>query len=80
MEPCLFRSLCFDRLVLVVQIDPSCPLFEGLSSQEKVLLTHGDSVTDKTVASGFRVVSRTSRLVAGSWFSSSRTLLLRHCS
>lgn len=48
-----------------VQIDPSCPLFEGLSSQEKVLLTHGDSVTDKTVASGFRVVSRTSRLVAG---------------
>ncbi|GMS84941.1 hypothetical protein PENTCL1PPCAC_7116, partial [Pristionchus entomophagus] len=48
-----------------VEIDPSCPLFLSLSTTEKLLLTHGDSVSDATVAPGFKVVARSRAHVAG---------------
>ncbi|GMR37225.1 hypothetical protein PMAYCL1PPCAC_07420, partial [Pristionchus mayeri] len=48
-----------------VEIDPSCPLLSSLASSEKLLLTHGDSVSDATVASGFKVVARSRAHVAG---------------
>ncbi|GMT15158.1 hypothetical protein PFISCL1PPCAC_6455 [Pristionchus fissidentatus] len=48
-----------------VEIDPSCPLFDSLATTEKLLLTHGDSVSDTTVAPGFKVVARSRAHVAG---------------
>lgn len=47
-----------------VWMDTSCDLFRGLSDNEQVLLTHGDSVTDKTVASGFKVIAKSGGHVA----------------
>lgn len=46
-----------------IQIDTSCPLFEGLSSNQEVLLTHGDTI--EKVADGFRVIAKSGDLVAG---------------
>uniref|UniRef100_A0A183U5Q7 Glutamine amidotransferase type-1 domain-containing protein n=1 Tax=Toxocara canis TaxID=6265 RepID=A0A183U5Q7_TOXCA len=40
-------------------------LFAGLSPKQRVLLTHGDSVTERTVADGFKVVARSGNFVAG---------------
>ncbi|PAV82858.1 hypothetical protein WR25_21133 [Diploscapter pachys] len=48
-----------------IQIDNGCPLFEGLGNFEKVLLTHGDSVTSRTVASGYEIVASSGPHVAG---------------
>lgn len=52
---------------LQIEVDTTCPLFKGLATRQKVLLTHGDSVTDKTVANDFKVVGRSGNFVAG-WF------------
>ncbi|KAG5674427.1 hypothetical protein PVAND_004399 [Polypedilum vanderplanki] len=49
---------------LVIQVDPSCPLFHGLQSSQTVLLTHGD-VVDK-VCDKFKVSARSSSdMIAG---------------
>uniref|UniRef100_A0A7I4Y1S6 GMP synthase (glutamine-hydrolyzing) n=1 Tax=Haemonchus contortus TaxID=6289 RepID=A0A7I4Y1S6_HAECO len=48
-----------------VWLDTSCELFHGLNESEEVLLTHGDSVTEKTVAPGFKVVAKSGGHVAG---------------
>jgi len=44
-----------------VEVDTECPLFKGLESRQKVLLTHGDSV-DK-VADGLNCVAKSSRKI-----------------
>ncbi|KJH52593.1 GMP synthase domain protein [Dictyocaulus viviparus] len=49
----------------LVRIDTSCELFHGLDENEQVLLTHGDSVDEKTVAPNFKVVAVSGRHVAG---------------
>ncbi|CAB3404162.1 unnamed protein product [Caenorhabditis bovis] len=43
----------------------SCPLFEGLGDFEEVLLTHGDSVSLKTVAPNFEICATSGNHVAG---------------
>uniref|UniRef100_A0A0N5AD94 GMP synthase (glutamine-hydrolyzing) n=1 Tax=Syphacia muris TaxID=451379 RepID=A0A0N5AD94_9BILA len=48
-----------------VSVDNNCVLFNGLSSEEVVLLTHGDSVTENGVANGFRVIAKSGAFVAG---------------
>lgn len=48
-----------------VEVDTSCRLFSGLTAKQKVLLTHGDSVIDRTVAPGFSVVAKSGNFVAG---------------
>lgn len=48
-----------------VSLDTSCELFHGLSKNEQVLLTHGDSVMEKTVAPGFSVIAKSGEHVAG---------------
>ncbi|KHN87835.1 putative GMP synthase [glutamine-hydrolyzing] [Toxocara canis] len=48
-----------------VEVDTTCRLFAGLSPKQRVLLTHGDSVTERTVADGFKVVARSGNFVAG---------------
>ncbi|VDN07613.1 unnamed protein product [Thelazia callipaeda] len=47
-----------------IDIDSTCPLFKGLTTKQKVLLTHGDSVTTRTVADDFKVVGRSQLFVA----------------
>ena len=42
-----------------IQVETECPLFKGLETRQKVLLTHGDSV-DK-VADGLHCVAKSSR-------------------
>lgn len=44
---------------LDVQVETDCPLFEGLQADQKVLLTHGDSVA--TLADGLACVARSTR-------------------
>ncbi|XP_060075843.1 GMP synthase [glutamine-hydrolyzing]-like [Ylistrum balloti] len=46
-----------------ITVETKSPLFKGLSKEQTVLLTHGDSV-DK-VADGFKVVAKSGSLVAG---------------
>lgn len=48
-----------------VHIKPDCSIFAGLAESEKVLLTHGDSVTPQTVAANFTIVAKTDHHVAG---------------
>lgn len=45
-----------------VTVETTCPLFKGLSKEQTVLLTHGDSVD--TVANGFAIVARSGTTVA----------------
>lgn len=42
-----------------LQVETDCPLFEGLQADQKVLLTHGDSVA--TLADGLACVARSTR-------------------
>ncbi|CAJ0585836.1 unnamed protein product, partial [Mesorhabditis spiculigera] len=49
----------------IIQVDPECTLFKGLQPLETVLLTHGDSVNESTVAAGFKVVAKSGQHVAG---------------
>uniref|UniRef100_A0A158P6W3 GMP synthase (glutamine-hydrolyzing) n=1 Tax=Angiostrongylus cantonensis TaxID=6313 RepID=A0A158P6W3_ANGCA len=48
-----------------IWMDTSCELFHGLNEIEQVLLTHGDSITEKTVAPNFKVVAKSGGHVAG---------------
>lgn len=47
-----------------ITIDPNCPLFEGLNPNQSVLLTHGDGITEDTVAPGFKIIAKHDKLVA----------------
>ncbi|CAG9532749.1 unnamed protein product [Cercopithifilaria johnstoni] len=49
---------------LEINVDTNCPLFKGLATCQKVLLTHGDSVTERTVANDFKIVGRSGNFVA----------------
>ena len=44
-----------------IQVETDCPLFKGLETKQKVLLTHGDSVDQ--VANGLRCVAKSSRRI-----------------
>ena len=46
-----------------IEVDTTSRLFQGLKSRQKVLLTHGDSIS--TVADGFRIISRSGDIVSG---------------
>mmetsp|Transcript_30058 Transcript_30058/g.85895 ORF Transcript_30058/g.85895 Transcript_30058/m.85895 type:complete len:691 (-) Transcript_30058:33-2105(-) len=46
-----------------IQVEVDCPIFAGMDTRQRVLLTHGDSVD--RVAPGFRVVARSGVLCAG---------------
>lgn len=48
-----------------IEIDTTSPLFAGLQAEEKVLLTHGDSLDEAGVAPGFQVIARSGGIVAG---------------
>ncbi|CAH1773036.1 unnamed protein product [Owenia fusiformis] len=46
-----------------ITVDPTCLLYRGLSKEQVVLLTHGDSI-DK-VADGFKTVAMSGKTIAG---------------
>lgn len=46
----------------VIDIDPCCPLFDGLQPKERVLMSHGDSVSK--LAPGFKVAANSGDVVA----------------
>ena len=46
----------------IIDVDTSCPLFEGLESKQAVLMSHGDAV--KVLADGFECVGKTGDVVA----------------
>ncbi len=46
----------------IIDVDTSCPLFEGLESKQAVLMSHGDAV--KVLAEGFECVGKTGDVVA----------------
>ncbi|KAI6197279.1 Glutamine amidotransferase [Aphelenchoides besseyi] len=46
-----------------IKIHPECSLFNGLKSNETVLLTHGDSVLRSTVAPEFKIVAEAEDVV-----------------
>lgn len=46
-----------------VEIDTTSPLFQGLESNQDVLMSHGDSIT--SVAPNFRVIARSGEIIAG---------------
>jgi GMP synthase (glutamine-hydrolysing) len=48
-----------------IEVDNSSEFFHALDPVQRVLLTHGDSVTEKTVAAGFDIIARSGTLVAG---------------
>ena len=48
---------------MTIDVDPSCPLFAGLSPKEKVLMSHGDAV--KKLPEGFALCASTGGVVAG---------------
>lgn len=45
-----------------IEVDPDCPLFEGLEAKQQVLMSHGDSV--KEPAPGFLVGARSGQVYA----------------
>ncbi|VDP13198.1 unnamed protein product [Onchocerca flexuosa] len=49
---------------LEIDVDTTCPLFKGLATRQKVLLTHSDSVTERAVANDFKIVGRSGNFVA----------------
>uniref|UniRef100_A0A8R1XLA8 GMP synthase (glutamine-hydrolyzing) n=1 Tax=Onchocerca volvulus TaxID=6282 RepID=A0A8R1XLA8_ONCVO len=49
---------------LEIDVDTTCPLFKGLATRQKVLLTHSDSVTERTVANNFKIVGRSGNFIA----------------
>ncbi len=48
---------------ITVKVDPSCPIFSGLSAEQVVLMSHGDAVAK--LAPTFRTVATTADIVAG---------------
>lgn len=50
---------------VTIRVDATSPFFDGLDTEQDVLLTHGDSVTSASVASGFKVIAQSGEFVAG---------------
>ncbi len=48
---------------MIIDIDTSCPLFDGLSAKETVLMSHGDSV--EVLAEGFKSCAKSGDVIAG---------------
>ncbi|VDN51280.1 unnamed protein product [Dracunculus medinensis] len=48
-----------------IDIDISCPLFTELNTRETVMLTHGDSVLENTVANDLNIIARSGNLISG---------------
>lgn len=48
-----------------IDVDPDCPLFHGLESKQKVLMSHGDAV--KQMPDTFKPVAQTGDVCAGVW-------------
>lgn len=48
-----------------IDIDNTSPIFEGLSKREKVLMSHGDAVSQ--MPEGFELIARTGSVCAGVW-------------
>nr|MDD6336433.1 glutamine-hydrolyzing GMP synthase [bacterium] len=46
-----------------IEVDPDCPLFEGLAPRQQVLMNHGDNVL--ACAPGFEVMARSGGAVTG---------------
>ncbi|MBQ8510555.1 MAG: glutamine-hydrolyzing GMP synthase [Clostridia bacterium] len=53
-----------------IDIDPACPLFDGLEPVQKVLMSHGDAVS--RMPEGFAQVASTGGVCAGVWSESRR--------
>jgi GMP synthase (glutamine-hydrolysing) len=47
----------------LIEVDPTCPLFKGLKPQQRVLMSHGDSLVK--LASGFKQVGTSPEAVEG---------------
>ncbi len=48
-----------------IRIDPNCPLFDGLTATQTVLMSHGDTATG--LAPGFQACAWSGETVAGIW-------------
>ncbi len=48
-----------------IEIDPSCPLFDGLEKSQKVLMSHGDAVS--VMPDSFKLVANSGDVCAGVW-------------
>lgn len=51
-----------------INVDPNCLLFDGLSPNQEVLLTHGDSVVEDVVADDFKIIANSQLLIAGTLY------------
>lgn len=60
---------------LEITIDPSCPLFEGLETSQKVLMSHGDAV--EKLAAGFVKIADTDGVTAGIWNSAKKIVAVQ---
>jgi GMP synthase (glutamine-hydrolysing) len=49
-----------------IEIEPSCPLFQGLTNNQRVLMSHGDSVAE--LAPGFKVGGRSGNVIAAIYY------------
>ncbi len=47
----------------LIDVDPESPLFHGLTPEQRVLMSHGDTIVE--VAEGYRVTARSGDLIAG---------------
>ena len=48
-----------------IDVDSECPLFDGLESKQKVLMSHGDAV--KVMPDSFKLVASSGNVCAGVW-------------
>ncbi|CEF62535.1 GMP synthase [glutamine-hydrolyzing] [Strongyloides ratti] len=48
-----------------ITIDNKCPIFDGLSNEETVLLTHGDSVVKESLSNEFDVIGLNDKFIVG---------------
>lgn len=61
----------------IITVDSNSLLFDGLNSEQKVLLTHGDSVTPHSVSKQMKVIANSGGFVAGiSFFSIMQNVIL----
>ena len=60
-----FKNIIREDGIVDIQVDSNCLLFNGLETTQKVLLTHGDGVSEDTLAPNFKVIAKSGELVAG---------------
>uniref|UniRef100_A0A0K0EQ96 GMP synthase (glutamine-hydrolyzing) n=1 Tax=Strongyloides stercoralis TaxID=6248 RepID=A0A0K0EQ96_STRER len=58
------EALRSDGQVSII-VDNKCPIFDGLSNEEMVLLTHGDSVVEESLSNDFDVIGRNYNFIVG---------------